>query len=48
MNFEDIDLGPAPDPLAFALWERDTALDEVANLEFQIAQLEEKIRLLEQ
>lgn len=27
--------------------ERDTALDDVANLEFQVAALEEKVRLLE-
>lgn len=27
--------------------ERDAALDQVANLEFQLAALEEKVRLLE-
>lgn len=34
-------------PFCQVIWERDAALDEVANLEFQIAQLEEKVRLLE-
>lgn len=35
-------------PVCVAIWERDVALDQVANLEFVVAQLEEKIRLLEQ
>lgn len=35
-------------PFCHVIWERDAALDEVANLEFQVAQLEEKVRLLEQ
>lgn len=35
-------------PFCQVIWERDTALDEVANLEFVVAQLEQKVRMLEQ
>lgn len=34
-------------PFCHVIWERDAALDQVANLEFVVAQLEEKVRLLE-
>lgn len=34
-------------PFCKIIVERDLAFDEVANLEFVVAQLEEKVRLLE-
>lgn len=35
-------------PFCQVIWERDAALDEVVNLEFEVAQLEQKVRMLEQ
>lgn len=34
-------------PFCQVISERDEALDKIANLEFVVAQLEEKVRLLE-